>query len=209
VCSFGNTVTTISLHHHCAARARVRNRTVDQFPALDAVTLNRSLEISCFPPHNQTSFFLSNHVVSDAGYELVLADDAGAADRHQLRCRRPGRHIHGAERDGLVPSGSMGVAVWIVWQQPAGARRDEALRWYTIQLVFNAIWSPAFFSGYPVLGNKALWIAVAIILALDFSVVQTLGAFQQVNSTAGLLLVPYLMWILFATTLNIAIAYLN
>ena len=102
----------------------------------------------------------------------------------------------------------MSVAAWLVWRTPSDSRRP-ALGFYVGQLVLNAIWTPVFFGLYPVIGPSALWIALAIILALDVAVLLTMIRFWKVSKLAAWLLVPYWAWVLFATTLNGALAALN
>jgi tryptophan-rich sensory protein len=103
----------------------------------------------------------------------------------------------------------MAVAAWLVWR-----RRDETdvrrpLTLYVIQLVLNSIWTPVFFALYPVIGAPALWMALVLIVALDVIVLVTMIAFWRVSRPAAWLLVPYWAWLLFATTLNAAVAVLN
>jgi benzodiazapine receptor len=108
----------------------------------------------------------------------------------------------------------MSVAAWLVWRSgrrgaaPSAVVR-RALGWYVVQLVLNAVWTPVFFGLYPSLGAPALWIALVIILALDVAVLLTMLAFWRASRTASWLLVPYWAWVLFATTLNAALAALN
>ena len=97
----------------------------------------------------------------------------------------------------------MSVAAWLVW------RRGRSLKWYVIQLVLNAVWTPVFFGLYPVIGASALWIALVIIIALDIAVLITMLRFWRVSRLAAWLLVPYWAWVLFATTLNAGLAVLN
>lgn len=103
----------------------------------------------------------------------------------------------------------MSVAAWLVWlrrEQP-GARR--ALWTYVAQLVLNAVWTPVFFGAYPLIGPSALWGALGIILALDVVILLTMLRFWPLSRAAAWLLVPYWAWVLFATTLNAALAVLN
>jgi tryptophan-rich sensory protein len=102
----------------------------------------------------------------------------------------------------------MSVAAWLVYRRSSENRRP-ALIAYVAQLVLNAIWTPVFFGLYPVIGAPALWIALAIILALDVAVLITMLRFWKVSKLAAWLLVPYWAWVLFATTLNWALAALN
>ena len=73
---------------------------------------------------------------------------------------------------------------------------------------------------YVQLGIKALWFIVIFllkwklfsfiwILVLDVIVIYMIVLFYQKNKVAGILQVPYLLWILFASYLNIAIYVLN
>lgn len=104
----------------------------------------------------------------------------------------------------------MSVAAWLVWRErgrAAGTRR--ALSAYVVQLVLNAIWTPVFFGLYPVIGVTALWIALVIILALDVMVLVTMLRFWPVRRLAAVLLIPYWAWVLYATTLNAALAVMN
>jgi tryptophan-rich sensory protein len=103
----------------------------------------------------------------------------------------------------------MSVAAWLVWRQPVSPERRRALGMYVAQLVLNAVWTPVFFGLYPVIGAPALWIALVIILALDVAVLLTMLRFWPVRRLAAVLLVPYWAWVLYATTLNAAVALLN
>lgn len=66
----------------------------------------------------------------------------------------------------------------------------------------NLAWTPVFFGLYPALGSAALRLALAIILALIAAVAVTILYFGPISRTAGLLLLPYMAWIVFASTLN-------
>jgi translocator protein len=104
---------------------------------------------------------------------------------------------------------AMSVSAWLVWR-----RRDEVevrrpLTLYVVQLVLNALWTPVFFGLYPLIGAAALLIALVIIVALDVIVLLAMLAFWRVSKPAAWLLAPYWAWLLFATTLNAAVAVLN
>ncbi|GAA2748435.1 tryptophan-rich sensory protein [Amnibacterium kyonggiense] len=92
----------------------------------------------------------------------------------------------------------MAVSGWLLWLR----RARGALGLYVTQLVVNALWTPVFFGGYPLIGTTALWIGVAIIVLLDLLVTATIATAWRVSRPAALLLVPYLAWILYASTLN-------
>ena len=98
----------------------------------------------------------------------------------------------------------IGVAAWRVWRA-AGSVWAAAgpLALWGGQLLLNALWPWVFF------GLEAFWPAVGVIIVLDVVVLATIVAFARRDRPAAWLLVPYLLWILYASALNIAIAALN
>lgn len=95
------------------------------------------------------------------------------------------------------------VAGWIIYRQPPSPRRSWALTLYGVQLFLNFIWSYFFFY----LKNP-FW-ALLDITALIAVVSGTILLFKPLSKNAALLLMPYLIWILYAFTLNFAIWILN
>ena len=59
------------------------------------------------------------------------------------------------------------------------------------------------------MGTPALWLALVIILALIVAVVVTILYFGPISRTAGLLLLPYVAWLVYASTLNVWAAINN
>jgi translocator protein len=97
----------------------------------------------------------------------------------------------------------MAVAAWLVWRRGGFAAHRVALGLYVTQLGFNAAWSPLFFG----LRHPAL--AFGDILLLWLSLLATTIAFWRVRPLAGMLLLPYLAWVTFASALNGALWMLN
>ncbi|TVR36190.1 MAG: tryptophan-rich sensory protein [Nitriliruptor sp.] len=98
----------------------------------------------------------------------------------------------------------IGVAAWRVWRAAGGVRAaGTALGLWLAQLVVNAVWPGVFF------GLEAFGPAIAVILLLDVLVVATIVVFPRHDRLAAWLLVPYLVWILYATALNISLQILN
>ncbi len=95
----------------------------------------------------------------------------------------------------------MGVAAWLVWRSPGP--RGTALGLFGAQLAANALWSWLFFAWH--LGALAA-VEVLILLVL---IVATMAAFRRISRLAALLLVPYLLWVSFASALNAAVWWLN
>ncbi len=81
--------------------------------------------------------------------------------------------------------------------------RNKALTVYGVQLAFNSLWSLIFFG----FGNYIL--AFIWIIILDVLIIYMIIEFYKVNKTAGLLQIPYLLWALFASYLNLMIAIMN
>lgn len=102
---------------------------------------------------------------------------------------------------------------WLIWRagyqdkQPNRARGPLIV--FALQLILNGLWSPVFFAGYPLIGNAALWIALILIVALIASVVWLAIATAPWSKTAAWIMAPYLLWLLFATSLNIGVIALN
>ncbi len=97
----------------------------------------------------------------------------------------------------------MGIAAYIIYQMPKTPERKKATTLYWVQLFVNFLWPIVFFR------FEWYWISVAVILLLDALVLITTILFYNIKKPAGYLMIPYLIWILFATYLNIAIAVLN
>ncbi|MBX3093603.1 MAG: tryptophan-rich sensory protein [Cryobacterium sp.] len=103
---------------------------------------------------------------------------------------------------------AMAYAAWRVWLTPDSRARTTALVLYLVQLVLNGVWSPLFFAGYPIWGAAALWAASVVIVVLAVTILATIVAFHRVDKSAAYILVPYLAWVLYASTLNLGVAAL-
>ena len=98
----------------------------------------------------------------------------------------------------------MGVAAFLIWQKGVQFRMIRiALRWFLVQLVLNALWTPVFF------GLHQIGWAFVVIVLLWIAIVVTTYCFARVSKTGAALLVPYLLWVSFAAVLNGAIWWLN
>jgi translocator protein len=96
----------------------------------------------------------------------------------------------------------MAAAGWLVWRR-GGPASWLALRWFAVQLVLNVGWSAVFF------GLQMPGLAFVEILALWLTIAATLMTSWRVLRPAGILLVPYLVWVSFAVALNFTIWRLN
>ena len=88
----------------------------------------------------------------------------------------------------------MGVAAWLVWRSPGP--KKVALGLFGAQLVANALWSWLFFAWHR---GALASVEVLVLLAL---IVATAAAFWRHSRLAAVLLVPYLLWVSFASILT-------
>lgn len=95
----------------------------------------------------------------------------------------------------------MGIAAWII-SQPGGFR-NARLMLFLVQLALNLLWSFVFFAWH-----EPGW-AFAEIVLLWLLILATMIAFFRRHKLAGWLLVPYLLWVSYASTLNFMLWRLN
>ncbi|MFB6130828.1 MAG: TspO/MBR family protein [Salinigranum sp.] len=99
--------------------------------------------------------------------------------------------------------GLMGISLYLVRRDGRGSDRRSALGAFTVQLGLNVAWTLIFF------GRHAIFGGLLVIAGLWVAIVTTILAFARVNRRAALLLVPYLLWVSFASALNFEIWRLN
>jgi translocator protein len=97
----------------------------------------------------------------------------------------------------------MSVAAWRISSAPVGPRRRTALTLFVGQLALNGLWSPAFF------GLESPRLGLVVIVPLLAVLAATVVAFWRMDRLAGGLLLPYLLWVGYATALNVAVVALN
>ncbi len=108
----------------------------------------------------------------------------------------------------LVLYAAMATAAWLVWRQQLFPRRD-ALRAYGGLLLLNLAWPLMFFGLYPVLGAAALWLALLVIAAHVVIATVAVLHFGPISTTAGVLMLPYVSWLVFSASLNLYAAVHN
>lgn len=97
----------------------------------------------------------------------------------------------------------MALAAWRVWDRAPREAARPALRLYAIQLALNLGWTALFF-GLRWMGAALVEIVVLLVLILA-----TRRRFAALDRWAGLLFIPYALWVAYATALNLAIWWLN
>jgi benzodiazapine receptor len=96
-----------------------------------------------------------------------------------------------------------GIALFLVWTAKSYGSKGVAFTWFGIQLTLNALWSFVFFGAHrPGLG-------IFVIVLLLGSIAATMVSFRRFSRSAVWLLVPYILWVSFATYLTIGVSVLN
>jgi tryptophan-rich sensory protein len=98
----------------------------------------------------------------------------------------------------------MGIAAYLVWLKRKEVQyftRTVAI--YLIQLVLNVMWSFLFFYAHEI--GLALFEIIALLLVIIINAM----VFYKIDKTAGLLFIPYILWVGFATILTYSIFSLN
>ena len=93
----------------------------------------------------------------------------------------------------------MGVAAWLVWKNYGFRRARTALSVFFLQLVLNALWTPAFF------GLHNMVLALGLLILLWIALVFNIVLFAKIHRVAALLLLPYIAWVTSAGALNIVL----
>ncbi|MBK6760473.1 MAG: tryptophan-rich sensory protein [Ignavibacteria bacterium] len=93
----------------------------------------------------------------------------------------------------------MGVASWLVWRRGGFSDARLALTLYGVQLILNGLWTWLFF----VMRSGSL--AFVEIIVLWILILATIIAFWRKNKLASLMLVPYLIWVAYASALTFSL----
>lgn len=96
----------------------------------------------------------------------------------------------------------MAISLYIISESNDESKAD-AIKTYYLQLIVNSLWTLVFF------GFKLYLIAFIWILLLIILVIMMIIKFYKINKTAGVINIPYLIWLFFAAYLNFFIVYLN
>jgi len=97
----------------------------------------------------------------------------------------------------------MGVSIFLVLEQKLKKEKNKIIELFSLQLLLNFLWSVIFFTGHQP------FVAFLDILLLWGSILFLIIKFWKFSKPASYLLVPYLLWVSFATVLNASIVMLN
>jgi tryptophan-rich sensory protein len=97
----------------------------------------------------------------------------------------------------------MAIAAWRVWRHPTSSARRTALLVFTLQLALNLLWSFLFF------GLQRIDLALIEIVILLICIIANTVLFCRIDVVAGMLFVPYVLWVGYAAVLNGSLWLLN
>ena len=98
----------------------------------------------------------------------------------------------------------MGISMYLIWEKGIGKKNVKvALSVFGAQLVLNAIWSILFF------GLQSPFYAFIEIIILWIAILATIISFYKISRPAGIILIPYIVWVTIASSLNYYIWILN
>ena len=98
----------------------------------------------------------------------------------------------------------MGLSLYIIWNKNLkNKNKDQAIKIFILQLILNLSWSFVFFSLHQPL------LALITIIILWFFILMTIKYFYKISKLAAYLLIPYILWVSFASLLNLFIVGLN
>jgi translocator protein len=97
----------------------------------------------------------------------------------------------------------MGISIYLIWTKGPSLNNSKAFEFFIIQLVLNILWSVLFFGLHSPLAAFIeiilLWIAILLTIIYSF----------KVSKSVSYLLIPYILWVTFASVLNLSIYLLN
>ncbi len=98
----------------------------------------------------------------------------------------------------------MGISLYLIWSKRLEDKEVKiAIVIFSSQLVLNILWSFLFF------GFKSPLYAFIEIIILWLAILATIISFYRISRTAAYLLLPYILWVSFASVLNFSIMILN
>lgn len=97
----------------------------------------------------------------------------------------------------------MAISLWLIWTAKQNKKTKLAIKVFLIQLGLNFLWSVVFFGAHQIL------LGLLVIILLWGSILWSILLFLKINKTAAYLLIPYILWVSFASVLNLSLLLLN
>ena len=98
---------------------------------------------------------------------------------------------------------SLAIFLWMIDKQPYTPLVRKAKKLFVRQLILNFAWTPVFFGFHSILGG------LIVLVILDYLVFRLVSVSFKINKVCAFIIMPYFLWLLFATYLNISIFILN
>ena len=98
----------------------------------------------------------------------------------------------------------MGISLFLIWRE--GLNRKDvqiAIIVFAVQLAINVIWSLVFFGTHNIFGGLVL------VLILWVAILVNIIVFYRISKPAGLILIPYIVWVTIASYLNYSVLILT
>ena len=95
----------------------------------------------------------------------------------------------------------MGISAYLIWRLRKKENAKKPLIFFFVQLVLNLLWPIIFF------GLGQYFLAFIEIMILLVMIILMMISFSKISKTSAYLLLPYLLWVGFASMLNLAIAF--
>ena len=96
----------------------------------------------------------------------------------------------------------IGISFALIWHQ-GSLGKNRLTQLFFVQLILNLVWTPVFFGAHLIVP------ALIVIFLMWIFIALTIRAFAKVSKPAAYLLIPYLLWVSYATYLNAGYAVLN
>lgn len=97
----------------------------------------------------------------------------------------------------------MGISFFLILQSPNSQFKKKAITIFCIQLCLNFAWSFIFFK------FQLIGLALLEIILMWLAILNMILQFKKINKIAAYLQIPYLLWVSFATILNLNLWWLN
>lgn len=97
----------------------------------------------------------------------------------------------------------IGISLYLIWTTKTKRSKQNAYIVFGAQLVLNALWSIVFFGMHSFIGGSV------VVILLWASIIANIKLFWPINKSAAYLLVPYLLWVSFASILTFSVSSLN
>ena len=103
----------------------------------------------------------------------------------------------------IILYGLLLVALILYSIKPTHKNKFRGYIYFVFQMLLNLAWSPTFF------GMQNITLALIIIVLMDIFALMVIINFYKISKLSGAILIPYFLWLMFATYLNTGYLFLN